>query len=534
MRNRSMFVKSNGGPKIFLLLILFFGFVLRLSGIFWGIPLLDNLEKTYHPDEPKIIKGAAKFPEHVLRNTDLRYPTFYHYFLGLVCRPFRFLFKSYSNFYWFVYVIGRVCSVSMGTGTILLTFLLARKIFDKRRALLASTFICLSMYHCQNSSWATTDVPLSFWVVLFILVAQKAVTGKESTTNFILAGTIFGLSVGTKYTAVMAIIPFFIMYIYSTVRELPEHGKEIFILKKMVNLKLIFFGITALIIFLITTPGIVIHYSHFLDSIRYETVRLSQSYMPRISPVVWKNTWLKLCDAIGFPLAFLSVFGLIFPFKKRRIEEISIIVMLIAFFVYFGNSLLKRYIIMVAANGIISLFGNNRQMLAFLARISIIITIAYSLFYCAGSQYLRWDDTRTEAAHYIEEKVPRGTTVGIAYTSAQYPWRNRRWMYPKIDFKKYREVHFLHKPEIVILSSYDFVRIKKALKSDKLNANYIWDRRYNKEWYRFSPPTPEIFRFYDLLLNKQEGYALLKKFKKKIFFPIEFPPPEIRIYRRKN
>jgi len=492
MRNRSMFVKSIGNPKIFLLLILFFGFVLRLSGIFWGIPLLDNLENIYHPDEPKIIKGAVSFPKHVIKNTDLRYPTFYHYFLGLVCRPFRFLFKSYSNFYWFVYVIGRLFSVSAGTGTILLTYLLARKIHDRRSALLASAFICFSMYHCQSSSWATTDVLASFWVVLFILVAQKAVTGKESTTNFILAGTIFGLSVGTKYTAAMAIIPFSIMYIYSVVRNCRNYGRIMFILKQVFNVRIIFFGIAAIIVFLITAPGIVIHFSHFLDSIRYETVRLSQSYMPRTNPMVWMNTWLKLCDTIGYPLAFLSVFGLIFPFKKRRIEEISIIVMLIAFFVYFGNSLLKRYIIMVmpllaimAANGIISLFGNNRQMLAFLARISIIITIAYSLFYCAGSQYLRWDDTRTEAAHYIEEKVPRGTTVGIAYTSAQYPWRNRRWMYPKIDFKKYREVHFLHKPEIVILSSYDFVRIKKALKSDKLNANYIWDRRYNKEWYRF-------------------------------------------------
>ena len=60
----------------------------------------------------------------------------------------------------------------------------------------------------------------------------------------------------------------------------------------------------------------------------------------------------------------------------------------------------------------------------------------------------------------------------------------------------------------------------------------MWDKNYNKEWYRLSPPPPPFFQFYDEVLNKKKGYVLLKAFKKSDFIPIGLPSPEIRIYKR--
>ncbi|HSR16540.1 MAG TPA: hypothetical protein VLM39_00490, partial [Ignavibacteriaceae bacterium] len=46
-------------------------------------------------------------------------------------------------------------------------------------------------------------------------------------------------------------------------------------------------------------------------------------------------------------------------------------------------------------------------------------------------------------------------------------------------------------------------------------------------------PSREVFLFYENLLKKKGNkynYRLIKKFEKKIFIPIEFPPPRVRIY----
>jgi len=56
-----------------------------------------------------------------------------------------------------------------------------------------------------------------------------------------------------------------------------------------------------------------------------------------------------------------------------------------------------------------------------------------------------------------------------------------------------------------------------------------------KEWYQAHPPSEEVFRFYDDILNEKGEkykYRLIKKFEKNIFIPIEYPPPQVRIYER--
>ena len=49
--------------------LLLVGFLMRLSGILWGVPLIDA--GYYHPDEPKVIRGACSFPRDVVERTDL-------------------------------------------------------------------------------------------------------------------------------------------------------------------------------------------------------------------------------------------------------------------------------------------------------------------------------------------------------------------------------------------------------------------------------------------------------------------------------
>jgi hypothetical protein len=83
------------------------------------------------------------------------------------------------------------------------------------------------------------------------------------------------------------------------------------------------------------------------------------------------------------------------------------------------------------------------------------------------------------------------------------------------------------------MSSYDFRPIIKTLESGKLSSNYKLEKAYHKEWYRLSSPSPEVFRFYDYLFNKKKfDYELVKKFYINVNVPIEFPAPEIMVFRK--
>ena len=80
-------------------------------------------------------------------------------------------------------------------------------------------------------------------------------------TNYIIAGAVFGLSIGTKFNLAIIILPFIIMYIYyEIIRNLPRKDKIKFMVINIINKKLIAFTGTALLVFFIKTPGILFRF----------------------------------------------------------------------------------------------------------------------------------------------------------------------------------------------------------------------------------------------------------------------------------
>jgi len=152
------------------------------------------------------------------------------------------------------------------------------------------------------------------------------------------------------------------------------------------------------------------------------------------------------------------------------------------------------------------------------------------------SIYARHNDPRTKVAKYILENVPQNTTLGFSAVSTEYSWTEHSWRYPQINLENYRLINFLEKPDLLIVSSRDIKEITPALESEKLKPGYIWDEQYKDEWYRYIPPSPEVFYFYDKLLNdKKSPYYLIKEFK---YHPYLHRAsdlyPEISIYQLKT
>ena len=215
MRSFYTFVNRFVTSSTLLAGIIVLAFLLRVPNIYWGVPSTFPPARAYHPDEPKIIQGALDFPKDVLTNTDLRYPTFLHYALGVLSTPLKIFYPTNSlALYRSINLLGRWIVLLLSLTTLILVYRLGRDLGDKRQGLLASLLLSFSLYHAQSSVWATTDVPLAFFTTLFVFLSWRAFRSQDTTKTYLLAGMLFGIVVGTKYTGFLSIAAFGILYWY--------------------------------------------------------------------------------------------------------------------------------------------------------------------------------------------------------------------------------------------------------------------------------------------------------------------------------
>ena len=518
-------------------MILVLGLVFRISGIFWGLPLFDPYARYFHPDEPKIIHGAFTFPEHIWRNTDLRYPTAFHYLLGILALPFKLLPERTG--YDFTYGLGRVISVLAGTITVLITFLLTKKIFDERQALLASFLIAFSMLHVTNSAWATTDVLSSCWMTLFLLLLNRTLEiGIRKDACF--TGIALGLCIGTKYTAVVGIIPVLLLYFQEASKASGNYVSIKFLRLFLGIQNLLWILGIAMIVFLITTPGIIVFPQHLGESLEFETARLAQSALPFYHPRVYLNQIASMGAALGWPLAISSLIGIVLVFIRRERVASSWAVMVIVYSIYLGNAMLPRYWIIMMP--LLAIFASYFLLVIVQSPVHwkrmigysiAALTCSYTFIYAIAGIVSRYPDPRIEAAHFFEANVPKGVSFGFGNISDEFI---HLWRYPKIDPEVYQASKMLKRPDYIILTSYEYEAIRETISRKILDSNYRLPQAYWDEWYRRQPPTARQFRFNEALwLGKDPEYCLMKKFAPRLLNPnIEFPPPTIEIFTKQR
>ncbi|MFQ5873920.1 MAG: ArnT family glycosyltransferase, partial [Dehalococcoidia bacterium] len=102
-------------------------------------------------------------------------------------------------------LIGRVLSALLDTGTILVVFLIGRRLFSSRVGLLAAAFTTFAVIHIQLSHFYTTDVMFTFFGALsFLFLIGVALEGRRRDAA--LAGLFFGLALASKFS-VAAFLP---------------------------------------------------------------------------------------------------------------------------------------------------------------------------------------------------------------------------------------------------------------------------------------------------------------------------------------
>ena len=199
--------KPDGSPsRLGLVLALVAAALLRFWGLSQGVPFSVQV------DEPEVMVRAVG----MMKTGDLNphffdYPSLYMYMEAIVAVA-RFLFGAMRGEWSALaqapteafYLWGRALTALIGTATVLVVFQVGLR-WSRPVALLAAVLFAVMPLHVRESHFVLTDVPVTFFVMLTLLMSLRA-HERSTARAFALAGAAAGLAAATKYNGVLAVM----------------------------------------------------------------------------------------------------------------------------------------------------------------------------------------------------------------------------------------------------------------------------------------------------------------------------------------
>ncbi len=193
--------------------------------------------------------------------------------------------------------VGRFLTALFDTGTVLFIYLLGRRLYGPAAGLLAAAMAAVAVLHIQLAHFFTSDPYLTFFVTaaVFFMVAARDRSGvgqkedRRKRLHFIMAAIMVGLAIGSKFTAVLLLLPLLWL---SFVTGAP--GKR---------LRWAGFGVAVtLITFAITNPFAVLDWSCIPQDIEHATTSLTAllSHSCYLQNIVTQNAMVSGRADLGF------------------------------------------------------------------------------------------------------------------------------------------------------------------------------------------------------------------------------------------
>ena len=482
--------------------VLIFSFFVRLPNISWGLLTFEKYGAThsFHPDEFKVMLGIKGYPKDILIRTDFRYPTALHYTLGILTTPLRMSKDSISSpldidVY---YIIGRFGIVLIGVLSVGLTYRLGKKILSPLAGLLASGLLSVALYHVRNSALVTTDVPTSLFMVIVVLISLD-IDAKSSLVSYIKLGILVGLLVGMKYTGAFVAIPVGIILFEKLMLESDWN------IRRMILARLTASIFVSILIFIITTPGIILAPIAFVESLSYEFARTGKLKSNMFSYESWSYLFRTLAGSTNYLFAAFSGLGLFAGLQKNTFRNlIPYITLIILYFTYFNTSLYERYVItimpflcLVCANLLVNWFRSKNIFIKITGFLTAVFLFGYGSFQSIGLATMIQNDSRYQATKYIMEDAPFNSTISMGWSEAD----------PSCSFQTNENqvvVSIGASPDYILLCG-DYDLFSDGLQTlSGISSTYV------------------------------EQYRLVMEYQRKYPIAVEFISPRIRIYQRED
>lgn len=234
---KKIFANKHG---LILILIIIFGFAVRLINIDWGIDKELNNWSSY-PDEPYAYETTVVFKpfsgKFDIETWALTKGPLYFKFLGLVNGIFEtpqvkdFIFltngSDYQNTTYYKYIFDRSFTLFFSLLIIILIYYFCTLLFkNKTCGLIAAFSYAIFAHEIPFSTLITGDIPAIFLSLSSLYLCIRAYKN-DSVKKVYLAALFSGLAVATKYNAIVTIFPIIITlsFFYLKNKKLTEFLK---------------------------------------------------------------------------------------------------------------------------------------------------------------------------------------------------------------------------------------------------------------------------------------------------------------------
>ena len=407
-----------------LILIVLISIVLRIWGLGFGLPY------QFHQDEPIVVNHALAYGTGDLNPHFSQIPPLTSYLLFFVYIVMflmgrlagawsgsgdfaLFFFKDPTLFYF----VGRVfIGMLPGIFGVLLTYRLSRKFLSENAALYSAAAMAVIFLNVVNSHYIYTDMLLTM-VILLVFDRLFSLVEKPVIRNYIFAGSLLGVAIGVKYNALFLVVPCLAAHFAACRNSSRKWYKEFF------SPRLLAAGIAAAVTLFISAvylfldiPSLLQDFAGHNNTFWHTGWRhhIFYSFFQGMSPVL---TVLGLTGLVLFCLkgkawgrvfcSFPAVYYLVLVHKSQVFARYVLV--------------LIPFVAIGAAYLIFDVLIKNLGRRAFLRK--IIVALALLLLLPTALKSIKADmlfssnDTRVEAAEWIEDNLPRGTKIACDGTT---------------------------------------------------------------------------------------------------------------------
>ncbi len=558
-------------------LIVLGALVVRFYGLDWALPYHFNSDERVmiiSAEKIRTAESLARLP--VGDSKFFIYPPLLMHLLILVAAPV-FHFSPFSpadpvssTLY---YVLGRGISAAFGTATVVLVYALGKQAYSRGAGLLGAAFLAFSVLHVRDSHFFTTDVPMTFFLVLLMLLALRIAEGGGART-WIAAGLGAGLAITTKQTSLMFFPVLLLAHLMASFR-----GRSGFPAVRETALSsafwkpLLLFGVIAAVTAMAMNPYALLAPREFLAQVatvsKYIGGSDQRNWVFQFTGTTFSYWFTNLLwFGMGPLLMVAGLIGVLWALSRRKPADVLILFFLALYLGTIGRGFMKfiRYAIplipflaLLGARWLVEIRdrarGATRQVLSAAAAAvllsSLFLTVAYLNIYRVG-------DARVLASRWIQETIPPGTTV-VADNSNTTPLLGTPFTQPGF-FDNY--ILCLNRDECVVQDRYTIkVMNMKSYNSQSLNPperfeGYVRERlqgaeyvivgdEFYEQYRRRETDYPAVVRFYRELFAGKLGFREVRTFqtrpslfglvwdddRSELSFRL-FDHPKVRIFRR--
>lgn len=538
--------------RVLLGVVFLIAVLVRFWGLRFGLPHTNA-----RPDETIIIDVALAFLRGNFRPSFYDYPWLYmwvlaglyllYYVWGRMLGTFHSLADLLASWgvHWApFFLIPRALTAVMGAATVWPVARLARRMWDDTTALVAALFMALAFLHVRDSHYATTDVMMTFLLILSVSFLIDGHLTKRRR-DFVVGGLIGGLAAATKYNATLLIVPLTTSYLLNI---FDQRGRR---MKAALDPRLFLYGIPFLMTFAIGVPFLAFAFPAF----REEMTLLDQSMEIGSRGLDLSDGWVHHAEfslryGLGLPLFFAAIAGMLAILARDPRAGLVLLSFPIAYYAVAGSvrNLFFRYAIplvpflCVAAARFVTLVvpGIYKAVTLRLGRPYVassrgqhtaVAVAAIAIVLPSGFSVTRFDhiisqtDNRVLVARWFDEHVPPGSSVLMSGSFYGYVQFTRDMGYQAWVWDRNRHIFVtdlnkrpaVGRPEWILVQDSPVPGETQPIVHDFLRTGYA----FVKHFQAFSRNDEQIFDQQDAFFAPFGGFR-----------GVERPGPNYILYKR--